>query len=104
MIIIHTIECVRRVCMRRLNITLPEEIVTLIDKFAKDMEISRSAFLRKAAEEVIDRNQKEIQEKEKKKRVRRAIEIQDRIRKKVGEWDGVGEVRKWRKTLSKPMS
>jgi metal-responsive CopG/Arc/MetJ family transcriptional regulator len=90
--------------MRRLNITLPEEIVELIDKFAKDMEISRSAFLRKAAEEVMDRYQKEIQEKEKKKRIRRAIEIQDRLRKKAGKWDGVGEVRKWRETLSKHMS
>jgi len=90
--------------MRRLNIILPEETVELIDKFARDMEISRSAFLRKAAEEVIHRYQEEIRQRKKRERMELAIVTQDRLRKKAGKWNGAHEVRKWRETLSKNMS
>lgn len=90
--------------MRRLNITLPEDLVELVDTYAKERRISRSEFLREAARDVINRHQKQIEEKAKKKRMNRAIETQDRLRKKIGKWDGVREVRRWRETQSRDMS
>jgi len=90
--------------MRRLNITLPEDLVELVDKYAKERQISRSEFLREAAKDVINRHQKQIEEKVRKKRITKAIETQDRLRKKIGKWDGVGEVRRWRETQSRDMS
>ena len=90
--------------MRRLNITLPEDLVELVDTYAKERRISRSEFLREAARDVINRHQKQIEEKARKKRMNRAIETQDRLRKKIGKWDGAREVRRWRETQSRDMS
>ena len=82
--------------MRRLHITLPEDLVELVDMYAKEREMSRSEFLREAAKDVISRCQKETEEKARKEKMMRAIETQDRLRKNIGKWDGVGEVRRWR--------
>ena len=90
--------------MRRLNITLPEDLVELVDTYANERKISRSEFLREAARDVINRYQKQIEEKARKKTMAKAIETQDRLRKKIGKWDGVGEVRRWRETQSRHMS
>ena len=90
--------------MRRLNITLPEDLVELVDAYAKERRMSRSEFLREAARDVINKYQKQIEEKARKKRITRAIETQDRLRKKIGKWDGVDEVRQWREPQSRDMS
>ena len=39
-----------------------------------------------------------LEEKRRKARIKNAISIQDKIRKKAGRWDGVAEVRKWRES------
>ena len=39
----------------RVNVTLPEDVLTQIDKYAEAHGLSRSGFLAKAAKQVIDR-------------------------------------------------
>lgn len=40
----------------RVNVTLPEDILTQIDKFAKERGLSRSSFLAQAAKKAIEQN------------------------------------------------
>jgi len=52
--------------------------------------------LREAAEKLIDEYQRQKAEEMKRERIKRAIETQDKLKKKTGKWGGVSEVRKWR--------
>lgn len=80
----------------RINTILSEDIIEKLDNIAKDEHKSRSMLLREAAEKLIDEHNRRVEENRRKERVRRAIDTQDRLRKKSGRWDGTAEVRKWR--------
>jgi predicted RNase H-like HicB family nuclease len=41
----------------RVNVTLPEDVLAQIDKFAKDRGLSRSGFLAQAAKKIIEREE-----------------------------------------------
>ncbi|MEK6682583.1 MAG: ribbon-helix-helix protein, CopG family [Nitrospirota bacterium] len=82
--------------MVRINTILSEDIVEKLDNIAKDEKKSRSMLLRKAAEKLIEEYQHRLEEKHKRERIKHAIEVQDRLRKKSGKWNGVSEIRKWR--------
>ena len=41
--------------MRTIQMTLDEDLVTTVDKIVKDLSTTRSAFMRKALREAIDR-------------------------------------------------
>lgn len=82
--------------MVRINAILPEDTLIKIDAIAKEKKKSRSSFLREAAEKLIDEYQRQEAEEKKRERIMRAIEIQDKLKKKSGMWNGVSEVRKWR--------
>ena len=82
--------------MVRINAILSEDTLVKIDAIAKEKKKSRSSFLREAAEKLIDEYQRQKTEEIKRERIIRAIEIQDKLKKKSGMWNGVSEVRKWR--------
>ncbi len=82
--------------MVRINTILPGDTIKELDKIAKDEHKSRSKLLREAAEKLIEEHKRRVEERLRKECVRRAIDIQDRLRKKSGKWDGTSEVRKWR--------
>jgi len=82
--------------MVRINAILSEDTLVKIDAIAKEKKKSRSSFLREAAEKLIDEYQRQKLEEIKRERIIRAIEIQDKLKKKSGMWNGVSEVRKWR--------
>ena len=82
--------------MVRINAILPEETLVKIDAIVKDKKKSRSSFLREAAEKLIEEYQRQKAEEIKRERIKRAIEIQDKLKRKSGKWSGVSEVRKWR--------
>ena len=86
--------------MVRINAILREEIVEGIDEIAKETGESRSSLLREAAQKLIEEYRHQKAEEIKKKKTTRAIQVQDRLRKKAGKWDAVAELRKWRETLS----
>ena len=86
--------------MVRINAVLREEIVEGIDEIAKETGVSRSSLLREAAQKLIEEYRHQKAEEIKQKKTTRAIQVQDRLRKKAGKWDAVAELRKWRETLS----
>ena len=49
-----------------------------------------------AAEKLIDEYQRQKADEIKRERIKRAIEIQDKLKRKSGKWSGVSKVRKWR--------
>jgi metal-responsive CopG/Arc/MetJ family transcriptional regulator len=85
--------------MVRINAVLREDIVEGIDQIAKELGESRSSLLRKAAQKLIKEYQQQRAEEIRRKKAARAIQVQDRLRKKAGKWDAVAELRKWRETL-----
>ena len=82
--------------MVRINAILSEDTLGKIDTIIKEKKKSRSSFLREAAERLIEEYQLLKEAAVLKERRKRAIEAQDRLRKKAGKWDGVSEIRKWR--------
>ena len=82
--------------MVRINTVFPETILEKLDSIAKDENKSRSMLLREAAEKLIEEHQHRLEEKRRKDRMKRALDTQDKLRKKSGKWDGVSAVRKGR--------
>ena len=82
--------------MVRINTVFPETILEKLDSIARDENKSRSMLLREAAEKLIEEHRHRLEEKRRKDRMKRALDTQDKLRKKSGKWDGVSEVRKWR--------
>lgn len=82
--------------MVRINTVFPESILEKLDSIGKDEKKSRSMLLREAAEKLIEEHERQLEEKRRKERIKRALDAQDKLRKKSGRWDGVAEVRKWR--------
>jgi len=73
---------------------LSQDLIKELDKIARDKHKSRSSLLREAAEKFIEEYKRQMEERLKKERIKKAISIQDRLRKKSGKWNGVAEVRK----------
>jgi len=82
--------------MVRINTVFQEDLIEKIDRIAKEEGKSRSRILREAANKLIKDYQHQRSEEIRMKKVRQAITIQDRLRKKSGKWDSVSELRKWR--------
>lgn len=86
--------------MVRINAVLREDIIEEIDQIAKETGKSRSLLLREAAQELIREHRKKKAEEMRRKKAARAMQVQDRLRKKGGKWDSVAELRKWREMVS----
>ena len=85
--------------MVRINTILSEDIVERLDNIARDEKKSRSKLLREAAKKLIEEYQHQLEEKHIKEIRKYAVDIQDRLRKKSGKWDGISEIRKWREMI-----
>jgi metal-responsive CopG/Arc/MetJ family transcriptional regulator len=82
----------------KINITLPEKELKDVDAFVQRQGDTRSGFIQQALRFFIE--QKEREEEERKRRegmIKAALEIKQ-LKEKSGEWDGVSEIRKWRKS------
>lgn len=82
--------------MVRINAILAEDIVKKLDDIAKNEHKSRSMLLREAAEKLVEEHKRQLEEIQRKERIKDSIDTQDRLRKKSGKWDGVSEIRRWR--------
>lgn len=82
--------------MVRINVIFPEDMIEKLDNIAKKKKINRSMLLRDAAEKLIEEYQCQLEENRRKALIRRAIALQEKLRKKSGKWNGVSEIRKWR--------
>jgi len=86
--------------MVRINAVLREDIVEGIDQIAKETGKSGSSLLREAAQRLIREHREKKADEIRRKKAARAMQVQDRLRKKGGKWDAVAELRKWRETVS----
>lgn len=80
----------------KINISLPEQILEEIEKTAKARHTTRSRFMREAAMAYIESLRRAEAEERLKRRRSDAAKVQDEIREELGEYDAVGELRKWR--------
>jgi len=80
----------------KINITIPSDFLKKVDRTAKEERLTRSELLRKAVETYWEARKAKQAEKKRIQNIREAMEIQERLRKKAGKWDGVAEIRKWR--------
>lgn len=80
----------------KINITLPEEELSSIDKFVKTMGITRSGLVLKALQSYIQKAEEEEAERIRRMSIKRASSDIKKLREKSGQWDGVAEIRKWR--------
>ncbi len=83
--------------MVRINAILSEDMIEKLNTMTRNEHKSRSMLLREATEKFIEEYQHKMEEVRRKERVKHAIVTQDRLRRKSGKWDGVSELRKWRK-------
>jgi len=86
--------------MVRINTVFQEDILEGIDSIAKEEGKSRSALLREAAKKLIREHQQMKAEENRRNKIKRAIEVQNSLRKKSGRWDAVAELRKGRESRS----
>ncbi len=82
--------------MSKVNISLTDEILEQIDKTREKRQLTRSEFFRRASELYLMVLEEERREEEKKAGIEEAIRIQDKVRQRVGSWDALAELRKWR--------
>ena len=82
--------------MPKINISIPSDFLKKVDRTAKEERLTRSELLRKAVETYWEARKAKQAEKKRIQNIREAMEIQERLRKKAGKWDGVAEIRKWR--------
>lgn len=80
----------------KINITLSEEDLKKIDKFAKRESFTRSGFIREAVKHYMTEVEMSEEERKRRERIKKAAIGIRQLRKKAGNWDGVSEIRKWR--------
>ena len=86
--------------MVRINTVFQEDILEEIDSIAKEEGKSRSALLREAAKKLIREHQQMKAEVNRQEKIKRAINVQNSLRKKSGRWDAVAELRRGRESRS----
>jgi Ribbon-helix-helix protein, copG family. len=82
--------------MPKVNISLADEVLEQIDKTREKRKMTRSEFVRRASKLYLEILEEERREKEKRAGIEEAIQIQDEIRQRVGSWDALAELHKWR--------
>ena len=80
----------------KINITLPEDDLSKIDRFTKEEGTTRSGLILRALRSYMKTKEEEAAEKSKRLAMQKASSDIRRLRGKAGEWDGVAEIRKWR--------
>ena len=80
----------------KVNITLPEDELSKIDRYTKEEGTTRSGLILRALRSYIKRKEEETAEKMRRVAIQRASSDIRKLRVKAGKWDGVAEIRKWR--------
>lgn len=80
----------------KLNITLPEDELSRIDRYTKEERITRSGLILRALRSYMKTKEKDAEETKRRLAIQRASSDIRKLRAKAGQWDGVAEIRKWR--------
>jgi metal-responsive CopG/Arc/MetJ family transcriptional regulator len=82
--------------MLRVNAIFEEGFLKMMTQVAREEHLSRSELIRKAVADYLARHEQNRLNRKRQKSVAEAIVVQDALRQKAGDWDGVAEVRRWR--------
>ena len=82
--------------MARVNVFMSDDLLKAVDAEAEQEGIKRSALLQKAAEAYLQQVRKEQEEAERRHKMEEACRKMDELAKKVGDWDPVAIIRKFR--------
>ena len=82
--------------MAKVNISIPNEILNEIDRLSEEENMTRSELLRMAFKTYREFLSEKKRERKKREGIEKAIQIQDEIRKDIGDIDLIRELRKWR--------
>lgn len=82
--------------MARISLYLNDGLLAQIDREAKVEGTSRSALVQKAAIQYFEAKRKAHEEKEKRKEMQEASRKIDELAEKLGNWDGVAIIRRFR--------
>ncbi len=82
--------------MPRVNVMLPEDLLTQIEQVAREEGVNRSKLLRKAVLAYFEQRQADSQRRRRQTDIQRAMEIQDSLRQAVPPWDVVKALREQR--------
>jgi metal-responsive CopG/Arc/MetJ family transcriptional regulator len=84
--------------MVRVNLSISEKELKILDDMVKNKNVSRSKLIREAIEFYKNEFNKKEAETKRLERIKGAINIQDDLSKYSKDWDGVSEIRKWRES------
>ena len=82
--------------MLKINVSLPQEMLWQIDHARNEDKMSRSKPPHHASQSYLQFLERGKREEEKRQGIEKAIQIQDKVRKRVGHWDALDELRKMR--------
>jgi len=80
----------------KINITLPEDELSRIDRYTKEEGTTRSGLILRALRSYIKRKEEQAAEKLRRLAIQKASSDIRKLRVKAGKWNGVAEIRKWR--------
>lgn len=80
----------------KINITLPEEALSRIDRFSRAENTTRSGLILRALQSYMQQREEALAREKGVRRIQSASSEIRRLRAKSGDWDGVAEIRKWR--------
>jgi metal-responsive CopG/Arc/MetJ family transcriptional regulator len=82
--------------MAKINIYIPQDILEEIDALSKEENMTRSELIRKAFQTYVEVLTEKKRERKKRNGIERAVELQDEVRKMVGDMDLAKDLRNWR--------
>lgn len=82
--------------MPRVNIVLPDELLTQMDQVASVEGMNRSQLVRTAVMAYFHLRAKNDQQRQRQGQIQQAMEIQDYLRQSGGSWDPVAALREQR--------
>jgi metal-responsive CopG/Arc/MetJ family transcriptional regulator len=82
--------------MARVNVFLGDDLLRAIDQEAEQAGINRSALIQTALVEFLKARQEAREEEERQRRMDQACHEMDKLAEKLGDWDPVAIIRRFR--------
>jgi metal-responsive CopG/Arc/MetJ family transcriptional regulator len=82
--------------MARVNVFMSDELLKAVDAEAEQEGIKRSALLQRAAEAYLLHLNQEREEAERRRKMEEACKRMDELAERLGDWDPVAIIRKFR--------
>jgi metal-responsive CopG/Arc/MetJ family transcriptional regulator len=82
--------------MARVNVFMSDELLKAVDAEAKQEEINRSALLQKAAQTYLQQARQRREEIDRRRKMEDACKRMDELAAKMGDWNPVAIIRRFR--------